>query len=528
MTEIAESPISGHGPSSIAGVRRWMSAICRSITTCRRTGACTHHVAVGRDDPGDAVRGGDDDVAAGLDGTQAGHRELLVDLAGAGVGRVVGRHHDQVCPVVHQVAQQPVVRDLEAHQHARPRRADLQHTRTLAPDHVVGDLVERLHAGREQRPQRDVLAEGNRVDLVVELAGLPVLGPYDRAVVPAGVRAVPHDRSHEQRCPDCRGGITDRGPCGVVGVRVDVRGVLRPDHQVRPRRLPRVNLGREPVGGRHVVVEHHAPLRERLQTLAGDVALHRRHGDLPVAGGRRLPGPDGRSRRHDAGRDHRGHRPHRGTTDVQHAPGDRRAEQGDQERDARGPDVGERGHQRRVLDRERQPPPGEASERHQRPQRLQQRPRARRPERPERQLHGPPRHRCGRQPGDAVEQRLDQRQGQPCVDPDHPHPRQQHQHERGAEHEPEPEPAPQPTPHAQQGQRRDRERQQVHPVQRLEREACRHAGECRHERGSQPAESAPLARGALTRGMRRLGDPTRGLRVLRRRDHSRPDPVTRC
>ena len=103
-------------------------------------------------------------------------------------------------------------------------------------------------------------------------------------------------------------------------------------------------------------------------------------------------------------------------------------------------------------------------------------PRSSRPDRPPRQAYDASCDGRGGQPGDAVEQRLDQGQGDPRVGPDDAHPRQQHEHERRPEHEPEPEAGAQPPTDAQQRQPRHRQGQQPGPVDRLEREGRSEAG----------------------------------------------------
>ena len=77
-----------------------------------------------------------------LDGAQPGHRQLLLGLPGAVVGRVVGLHHQHLGAAVDDVAHQPVVGDLEADHVTDPGRADVEHAGPVGRVEVARDLVE--------------------------------------------------------------------------------------------------------------------------------------------------------------------------------------------------------------------------------------------------------------------------------------------------------------------------------------------------------------------------------------------------
>ena len=241
--------------------------------------------------------------------------------------------------------------------------------------------------GARHGAQRDVLPERHRVGLVVVAPRLPGRRPDDRPVVPAAARPVPHDRAHQQRRTDARGASPMAALGAGVGVGVDVGGVLRPDHQVGLRRLRRRRPAGELEGRVDVVVEHGPALGERLEALAGDVALDRGHATVARAAGDRVrPAGVERHQRGEAGQERRGreadHRPHRRTARPQHRPGQGRPHQGHQERHARRADVGERRGEGGVLGRERQPAPREAAERHHAAQRLDEHPAGGGPHRP--------------------------------------------------------------------------------------------------------------------------------------------------
>ena len=75
--------------------------------------------------------------------------------------------------------------------------------------------------------------------------------------------------------------------CGGVGVghRVDVRGVLRPDHELRLRRPARVHVLGELDGFADVVVQHRAPLAVEVQAQPRHVALDHRDRDGGLVAG---------------------------------------------------------------------------------------------------------------------------------------------------------------------------------------------------------------------------------------------------
>ena len=96
----------------------------------------------------------------------------------------------------------------------------------------------------------------------------PASGPAASSTVPTRIGA-----------PIACGGHRDLLRRVGVGQRVDIRRVLRPDHELRLRRAARhARLG-QPEGLPNVVVQHRAALRVEVQAEPGHVALHHRDGD---------------------------------------------------------------------------------------------------------------------------------------------------------------------------------------------------------------------------------------------------------
>ena len=184
--------------------------------------------------------------------------------------------------------------------------------------------------------------------------------------------------------PTARAASVDRR--GGVGVaqRVDVRGVLRPQHHVRARAATGGDVRGELLGDPHVVVEHRAALRVEVQAEPRHVALHGR--DRHGAHRRRAGGREQRGQRTGRQRDQRDQRGRDGGAHLppgQAPPGlpQREAGQHGDERQQRRPADGGHGEQRPVGLAEGDAPPGEAAERHPRPQRLRADPHRRRPHR---------------------------------------------------------------------------------------------------------------------------------------------------
>ena len=118
-------------------------------------------------------------------------------------------------------------------------------------------------------------------------AGRPHDGGVARARDVGGAVRVQHAPQYgadDDRHPDLVGDGLDLGAGVGVGEGVDVRGVLRPDHQVGAGSLPGRDLGGEQPGLADVVVEDGAALAREVQPGAGHVALDGRDGDGPVAG----------------------------------------------------------------------------------------------------------------------------------------------------------------------------------------------------------------------------------------------------
>ncbi len=204
--------------------------------------------------------------------------------------------------------------------------------------------------------------------------------------------------------PSSRTARVDQGVCVRVGERVQVGGVLRPDHQVRSGDATGAHVGGELTRGGDVVVEHRGALGVELQPQPRHVALHERDAHRRPAR-RHRNGQRGRDRGDDAAHQHDDD-PSRACTPRQHRPGEHPAEQRHDER-----------HQRRAAERsqrqqhavglaEGQPAPREAAEGQPRPQRLLEHPEQRDDHRPA-AVPGRERQRRSEQ---GEERRLQQRQ----------------------------------------------------------------------------------------------------------------------
>ena len=401
-------------------------------------------VAVGCDEPRDAVRRGDRDPAAGLHRAQPGDRELLVGLVGVDEGGLAALHHQQLGTVAELGGETVVVGDVEADRVGHLHPVDVERLATGAAQHVAADLaepVEEVVLG-EDGAERDVLAERHRVPLGVAVAGAGLRVPDDALVEHLlGARAV-DDRAHQDRYADRRA----RGPDPGVGLGVvegvDGRGVLRPDDEVRLRDLPGLHLPGEVDRGVHVVLGDLAIVVEDVVPVAGHVALHRGHGDLAVGRGRpRHQGRDGEQ----------GHQPDQAERRHLAAPLPRdraadqprqqRAEQGEEEADADRAGVRQRLGDGRVHDPEREPAPRHPAQWPAAAPDLHGGPRRGEPQRPEPVPLEDRRERTRQ----AVEQGLQRRQHEPGRDPDRAHPVDVGEVEGGAEAEADDEAAPQPT-----------------------------------------------------------------------------------
>ena len=195
----------------------------------------------------------------------------------------------------------------------------------------------------------------------------------------------------------------DRPGRRVVGVGVEVGGVLRPDHQVGAVGRAGPDLGGQLVRGPDVVVEHGRRCAERVEAEPRHVALD--DGDGHLRGRRSASGPSSAAmtstgRAATAGRSARS---------PSSAAADRRDREGDQRCAADG---GQR-RQRGVALAEGEPPPREAAERQPVAQGLLPHPQHGGPDRPALQAGDE----CQRGAERRQEQGLEQRQGQPGTGP---------------------------------------------------------------------------------------------------------------
>jgi hypothetical protein len=257
--------------------------------------------------------------------------------------------------------------------------------------------------GPEQRTQREVLAERLDLPLVVRVHRTLVRVPQDLLVVEL---AVPLDDSADRDGgADGLGRPADHEARVGVGERVDVRGVLRPQHQVGLGDLARPDLGGQSLGLLHVVVEDGTPLGVEVESRARDVALDERDGRGTVLGLVTDQRPRGQ-RTHDGDAD--GEQRHRcrapaqdaGTARLDGQPDDLvEPEAAEHDREAEHRSATERGERQEdtVGLSERDLPPGEAAEGRTRACRFSGDPDRRRP-------HRPP-----GQPGDDRDARADER-----------------------------------------------------------------------------------------------------------------------
>ncbi len=138
---------------------------------------------------------------------------------------------------------------------------------------------------REDAPPRQVLAERLH-DLLVVAVARP--GAADSRRSPSSVdaglsadvaRACEHRADQDRRADGRpRHWRSAAAASGLVS-RVDVRRVLRPDHELRLRRPPGPHVVGQPHGLADVVVEHRAALGVEVQPEPGHVALDRGHVD---------------------------------------------------------------------------------------------------------------------------------------------------------------------------------------------------------------------------------------------------------
>ena len=164
--------------------------------------------------------------------------------------------------------------------------AGVHHAVARAGHEVAGPVRVRRQMPEEAAP-RQVLAERLHDLLVVPLAGSGGAVPHDHGVGRHGiVGAVAGRREHradQDRRVDRVGGRRDLSSAASgLPDRVDVRGVLRPDHHRGLRCTARADVLGEPHRLANVVVEHRAPLRVELQAQSRHVALHRRDRDRRI------------------------------------------------------------------------------------------------------------------------------------------------------------------------------------------------------------------------------------------------------
>ena len=360
-----------------------------------------------------------------------------------------------------------------------------------AGDEVVRDQVDLLRHQPGHAAQRDVLGERHRVLLDVRAvrAGLRAAGragqPHDGCVAIVGSGAFEH-RADEDRCTDGVRRVGDlRGRVRVARVvgdeRVDVAGVLRPDHDVRFRGSAGRDLGGEGERGPHVVVEHGAALRVEFETEPRHVALHDRDLDRPAVRSVQRHGEAERDDREPGDRDADGRdrtppdRPGAAgrirspdpaePTRLDDAPRGQReqsAAQRHRERDERRPTERGEPQRGRVALAEREPAPRKAAERNPVAQGLLTHPEHAGRERPHPAPPVDQRAGVGRQrPGERDEDRLRGRENEPGAGAaDDVRPLDQRHEEQQSGEAGEPEAAPERPPVDGDGDRRDRERRE--------------------------------------------------------------------
>ena len=196
------------------------------------------------------------------------------------VCRVVGLHRQQPSPAGHRLTHHRVVRDLETDHVGEFDRADPQHPWGVTGGEVPWDQREPADEPTQHAPERQVLTERYEVALDVDLPRSGLRRPDDRCV-PHVLRAgAVEDRSDKDRHADRLDRAFDHRARDGIRRRIVVRGVLRPDHDVRLRYPSRGHVGSQRLGFGEVVGGHGATLGELVQPESGHVALDQCNDDV--------------------------------------------------------------------------------------------------------------------------------------------------------------------------------------------------------------------------------------------------------
>ena len=161
----------GDGHRGVRPVRSGMSTT--RLAAVNSAVRCTTVPSRG-DEARHAVGGGHRDLAPALHRPRAGDRELLLDLPGAAVGRVVRLHHQHLGAAGQDLVDGLVVGEFEADHGADPERPsgcrDVEHARTRTGNGLGPDLLQDGQQGQQFGTEGNPLAERHEVALVV--AGL--------------------------------------------------------------------------------------------------------------------------------------------------------------------------------------------------------------------------------------------------------------------------------------------------------------------------------------------------------------------
>ncbi len=240
-------------------------------------GGSTHLLAVGGDSRADAGGAGDDHITAVFDRPQRGERQLLL-THGLVEGRVIGGHRQHLGAISNRFAQCTVENDLPAGCHSDRYTGGVDNPGTAAGNKVTGSLGVGGQSGEERAPGQ-VFPERLDYLLIVALARTGGGVPYDHGV---GGRRIFHrrfrtgdDRADQDRNPDGPRSNVDLLGGVEISQRVDIRGILRPDHESRLRSFTGPHVLGELEGLPDMVVQDGAALGIEVQPQPRDIALDR-------------------------------------------------------------------------------------------------------------------------------------------------------------------------------------------------------------------------------------------------------------
>lgn len=240
-----------------------------------------------------------------LDRPQPRHRQLLNALVRPAESRVVRLDHKEIRPRPDGVTQEVVERDLEADGVDNGRRAQGQNTNALTGNEIFRHQVNLGRHRAEEAALRHVLGERHRTTLDVALRRTVSRCPDDADVAELACRFTQHGTHERWGANRCHRRADRRRRVGVPR-RIDVAGILRPEHHVGLNRHPSADLGGQPLGRGHMVVQHRPTLGIEIKTSARHIPLHSSNVDQLAASRTRNNRADdhhpytGRGNRHSA------------------------------------------------------------------------------------------------------------------------------------------------------------------------------------------------------------------------------------